>query len=93
MDADKKQKAAEENKKREEWAKAKFEAGEMSESEYKTLVSAATQNADNTVAMAGIGATAPQSIFFNEKDFIDPDLIPDLGSELTDGDKIRMAMK
>ena len=93
MDADKKQKAAEENKKREEWAKAKFEAGEMSESEYKTLVSAATQNADNTAAMAGIGATAPQSIFFNEKDFIDPDLIPDLGSELTDGDKIRMAMK
>jgi hypothetical protein len=65
----------------------------MSEAEYKTLMSAATQNAENTAAMAGIGATAPQSIFYNEGDFIDSDLIPDLGKELTEEDKIRMAMK
>ena len=91
--AAKRKKTEEEGKKREEWVKAKYEAGEMSEAEYKTLMSAATQNAENTAAMAGIGATAPQSIFYNEGDFIDSDLIPDLGKELTEEDKIRMAMK
>jgi hypothetical protein len=88
-EAAKKAKVAEENRKREEWAKARFEAGEISEAEYKTYVSTATQNAERVAAPT----ETPQSIFFNEKDYIDADLIPDLGSELTEGDKIRMAMK
>ena len=37
--AAKRKKTEEEGKKREEWVKAKYEAGEMSEAEYKTLMS------------------------------------------------------
>ena len=91
--AENKQILEEKNKKREELLKTQYEMGEISDAEYKTLMSAVSLNAEKTAAMSNIGSGAPQSIFFNEKDYIDPGLVPDLGEQLTEDDKVRMAMK
>lgn len=88
----KQEQVKEEARKREEWAREKFEAGEMNEAEYKTLMSAASLNAAGPVPSGSIPGS-PQSIFYNEEEFISPDDVPDLGNELTNDDKIAMAMK
>ena len=66
----------------------RFENGEISEAEYKTLVSASTQNEMmNGPTSAPIAAAPPEDPYIQE------DELYDLSEELTDEDKKYLAMK
>jgi len=83
------EKHAEEIAQREQEAKEKFENGEISEAEYKTLLTIDSQRAE------GMGQTAqnPGSVGFEEDDYLSEDELGDPGAELTQDDKIYLAMK
>lgn len=73
-----------------------YEAGEISEAEYRTMTSSEVQQivAEETPPPP---PTPPQNVIgennqFNEDNFIDEDLI-DLGKDLTDDDKVYLALK
>lgn len=71
---------------------AKYEAGEISEAEYKTLMSVPTQmkaEEDHPTANPYLGKDNP----YNENDMISEEELPDPASELTQEDKIYLAMK
>lgn len=75
----------------EEEMKQKLESGEISEAQYKTLVSTETQNAE-------MQAIPPQNVilqnnFYNENNFLSEDELVDPAADLTDDDKIFLAMK
>lgn len=89
-------------KKREEdrlTLKEQFERGEISEAEYKTLSPIELlvkdyeedkmRQATQTVAVNGLKSTNP----YNESNFIAEEDLIDLGADLTDEDKIYLAMK
>ena len=81
----------EQQKKFEESMKQQLEKGEISEAEYKTMVSTPTQNAELTVK-------APKNEigtdnFYDENNFISEDELIDPAAELTQEDKIYLAMK
>ena len=69
----------------------KYENGEISDAEYKTMTSVPLQAAAQVpgILMGSIGANNP----FNEMNFISQDDLPDPASELTEDDKIYLAMK
>ena len=92
----KKQAAIEEERRViEERTKAQFEAGAISEAEYKTLMSANAQRKSNlsTSSKATPAIGSIQEDPFNEDYFISEDELPNPASELTDEDKIYLAMK
>lgn len=71
---------------------AKYEAGEISEAEYKTLMSVPSQmkaEEDRPTANLYLGKDNP----YNENDMISEEELPDPASELTQEDKIYLAMK
>ena len=71
---------------------AKYEAGEISEAEYKTLMSVPAQiKAEETRPAANpyLGPDNP----YNEQEMFPEDELPDPSSELTQEDKIYLAMK
>ena len=74
--------------------KAQFENGEISEAQYRTLVSTEFQKEHDAVPVSA-PARDPIGIdnMFNEKDFISQDQLPDLTSQLTLEDKQYLAMK
>ena len=80
--------------KMEEWqelekiTQERFENGEISEAEYKTLVSASTQN-----EMLNGPTTMPIAAAQPEDPYIQEDELYDLSEELTDEDKKYLAMK
>lgn len=69
----------------------KYEAGEISEAEYKTMTSTPIQAAAQIpgVLTGSIGANNP----FNEANFIPEEELPDPAADLTDEDKTYLAMK
>lgn len=74
--------------------KEQFENGEISEAEYKTLTSVESQNTAFEYGapidrVAGIN----NSNFYNENNFLSKEKIPDPAADLTDEDKIYLAMK
>ena len=75
---------------KENW-KEKYENGEISEAEYKTMTSVPLQAASQIpgVLIGSIGANNP----FNEVNFISQEELPDPTEELTDDDKVYLAMK
>ena len=75
---------------KENW-KQKYENGEISEAEYKTMTSVPLQAASQIpgVLIGSIGANNP----FNEVNFISQEELPDPTEELTDDDKVYLAMK
>lgn len=79
---------SEQNK--ENW-KEKYENGEISEAEYKTMTSVPLQAASQIpgVLIGSVGANNP----FNEVNFISQEELPDPTEELTDDDKVYLAMK
>ena len=87
------EKHAEEVAQREQEAKEKFEKGEISEAEYKTLLTVNTQHADIPAAMVGQNGQNPGSIGLDEEDYMSEDELGDPGAELTQDDKIFLAMK
>lgn len=85
------QEALEQQKKFEETMKQQLENGEISEAEYKTMVSTPTQNAE-------LAVKAPKNEigtdnFYDENNFISEDELIDPAAELTQEDKIYLAMK
>ncbi len=86
----------EEAKRREEEAKEKFENGEISEAEYKTLVSTVTQRETlppPPMNPIGQNGSVGGAFVMNEDDFMAEDDIPDAGADLTDDDKMYLAVK
>lgn len=87
---------AKEAEAREAEAKERFEKGEISEAEYKTMLTASTKYAEAAAqsVMNPIGQTgqAPTQAM-NEDDFISEDELIDTGAELTQDDKVYLAMK
>lgn len=75
---------------KENW-KEKYENGEISEAEYKTMTSVPLQAASQVpgVLVGSIGSNNP----FNEVNFLSQEELPDPTEELTDDDKVYLAMK
>ena len=73
--------------------KAQFDSGEITEAQYKTLISTETQNEDyyaGTSPMLYVpGADNP----YQENNFIDESLLSGPAAQLTEDDKIYLAMK
>ena len=75
--------------------KEQFDNGEITEAQYKTLMSTETQNEDyymGTGPVLHIPANAADNPFL-ESNFIDASLLPDPATQLTEEDKIYLAMK
>lgn len=71
-----------------------FDKGEINEAQYKTLVSTSARNANFYTNIAGITQPfAPETTFFDESQFIDASELPDPAAQLTQDDKIYLAMK
>ena len=83
----------EESRQREEEAKEKYEAGEISEAEYKTLMTAASKHAEAAEQPQAPIGQLPGSVGINENDFMSEDELIDTGADLTQDDKIFLAMK
>ena len=75
----------------EEEMKQKLENGEISEAQYKTLVSTETQNAE--MQSKPPQSAIPQNNFYDENNFLSEDELIDPAAELTADDKVYLAMK
>ena len=75
----------------EEEMKQKLESGEISEAQYKTLVSTETQNAE--MQSKPPQSAIPQNNFYDENNFLSEDELIDPAAELTADDKVYLAMK
>ena len=73
----------------EEEMKQKLENGEISEAQYKTLVSTETQNAE--MQSKPPQSAIPQNNFYNENNFLSEDELIDPAAELTADDKVYLA--
>ena len=82
----------EEREKFEEEIKKQFEAGEIGEAEYKTMISAETQNKDY-MSRPVAPPEFPQDKYFSENNEIVQEQMDSLISELTQEDKKVLAMK
>ena len=71
-------------------AKERFENGEISEAEYKTITSTMTQNEN---LFNGSISIVPGNQGFPESNFIAEEDMTDLAAELTEEDKLYLAMK
>lgn len=92
LNAEKKKAVEAEREKYEEHLKEQLESGEITESQYKTLVSTPTQNQEQLYAQP-IVADATDNPFGDGSDFMPEDDLVDLGEELTEDDKMYLAMK
>lgn len=71
-----------------------YDKGEISEAQYRTLVSTTARNSNFYSKGAPISQPiAPETNFFDENEFLDDSEIPDPASHLTQEDKIAMAVK
>lgn len=71
-----------------------FDRGEINKSQYKTLVSGKARNTHYTQALApNDNPTVPEGSYFDETQYIDSSDLPDPAAELTQEDKIFLAMK
>lgn len=92
LNAEKKKAVEAEREKYEEHLKEQLESGEITESQYKTLVSTQTQNQEQLYAQP-IVTDATDNPFGDGSDFMPEDDLVDLGEELTEDDKMYLAMK
>ena len=70
-----------------------FEAGQISEAQYKTLTSPKARNDQMMNMLAAQGPFLGNDNPYNENSFMDDSELPDPASELTQEDKIYLAMK
>ncbi len=69
-----------------------FEKGEISEAEYKTLSSTESQREEEFILPGAVeGQSSPEDMF--DAQYMSEDELPDPAAELTDEDKIYLAMK
>ena len=92
LNAEKKRAVEAEREKYEEHLKEQLESGEITESQYKTLVSTQTQNQEQLYVQP-IVADAIDNPFGDGSNFRPEDDLVDLGEELTEDDKMYLAMK
>ena len=92
LNAEKKKAVEAEREKYEEHLKEQLESGEITESQYKTLVSTPTQNQEQLYAQP-IVTDAIDNPFGDGSNFMPEDDLVDLGEELTEDDKMYLAMK
>ena len=92
LNAEKKKAVEAEREKYEEHLKEQLESGEITESQYKTLVSTSTQNQEQLYAQPII-TDAVDNPFGDGSGFMPEDDLVDLGEELTEDDKMYLAMK
>ena len=92
LNAEKKKAVEAEREKYEEYLKEQLESGEITESQYKTLVSTSTQNQEQLYAQP-IVTDAVDNPFGDGSGFMPEDDLVDLGEELTEDDKMYLAMK
>ena len=92
LNAEKKRVVEAEREKYEEHLKEQLESGEITESQYKTLVSTSTQNQEQLYAQP-IVTDAIDNPFGDGSNFMPEDDLIDLGEELTEDDKMYLAMK
>lgn len=92
LNAEKKKAVQAEREKYEDHLKEQLESGEITESQYKTLVSTPTQNQEQLYAQP-IVTDAIDNPFGDGSDFMPEDDLVDLGEELTEDDKMYLAMK
>ena len=92
LNAEKKRAVEAEREKYEEHLKEQLESGEITESQYKTLVSTQTQNQEQLYVQP-IVADAIDNPFGDGSNFMPEDDLVDLGEELTEDDKMYLAMK
>jgi len=78
---------------REAKAKEQFEKGEISEAEFKTMLSATTQHAAEPVEPMGQKGGAPTQNGLDESQFMSEDELINTAADLTQEDKIYLAMK
>ena len=79
-----------------EYLKEQFAVGAISEAEYKTLASATQLKEDyyeRAAQLAGNGMTQGGNNAFDETKFFDEKLLPDPANELTNEDKVSLAIK
>ena len=79
-------------KAKQEAARVKFERGEISEAEYKTLTATETLNNERPV-ISGNPITGDMYNPFQEKNFMNEDEFSNMMGELTQEDKVYLAMK
>ena len=92
INAEKKKAIEVEREKYEEHLKEQLDNGEITEAQYRTLVSTSTQNQEQLYAQPVV-TNAVDNPFGDGSGFISEDDLVDLGEELTDDDKIYLAMK
>lgn len=92
LNAEKKKAVEVEREKYEEHLKEQLESGEITESQYKTLVSTSTQNQEQLYAQP-IVTDAVDNPFRDGSGFMPEDDLVDLGEGLTEDDKMYLAMK
>lgn len=84
---------AEEMRAQEEMVKAQFENGEISQAQYRTLVSTEFQK-QNEFKIPGLSSNPiGQDNMFNQNNFLPQDQIPDISSQLTLEDKQYLVIK
>ena len=92
LNEEKKKVIAVEREKYEEHLKEQLDNGEITEAQYKTLVSTPTQNQEQLYAQPATpdGADNP---YGDGSNFISEDSLVDVGADLTEEDKLYLAMK
>ena len=83
---------ANQNAERDAFYKEKFENGEISEAEYKTLTSTASQSAARQEGL-GLNPYLGPNNPYDEKNFFSEDEMPDMAADLTQEDKLFLANK
>ena len=83
---------AAQNEERDAFYKEKFENGEISEAEYKTLTSTASQMSSRQEGF-GLNPYLGPNNPYNESNFMAEEEMPDPGAELTKDDKLFLASK
>lgn len=82
-----------EQKEADEELKRQLEAGEISESQYKTLVSAQQEYEEMRTEMIYADEPEVQTSFYDESKYLSEDELPDPADDLTKEDKIYLATK
>ena len=92
INAEKKKAVEVEREKYEEHLKEQLDSGEITEAQYRTLVSTSTQNQEQLYVQPFV-ADATDNPFGDGSDFMPEDDLVDLGEELTEEDKKYLAIK
>ena len=93
--AEKKAKSNEELAALDEMYKEQYERGELTEAQYKTMITTTARNASfyTDTTFKNVQAEIPSANFFDETQFLAEEDIPDPTSQLTEEDKLAMAVK